>query len=84
MPLIPALRRQRQVDFCEFKVILVCRVSSITARAIQESPVLINNNKSQNTTNTGGNHSSKGAHICSPSTGKWRQKNRQSGVQIQA
>jgi hypothetical protein len=25
MPLIPALRRQRQVDFCEFKAILVYR-----------------------------------------------------------
>jgi hypothetical protein len=31
-PSIPALRRQRQVDFCEFKVSLVYKVSSKTAR----------------------------------------------------
>ena len=39
MPLIPALRRQRQVDFCEFEAILVHRVSSRTARAIQRNTV---------------------------------------------
>jgi hypothetical protein len=33
MPLNPALRRQRQVDLCEFKVSLVYRVSSRTCRA---------------------------------------------------
>jgi hypothetical protein len=32
--LIPALRRQRQADFCEFKVSLVYRASSRIARAI--------------------------------------------------
>ena len=40
MPLIPALRTQRQEDLCEFEVSLVCRVSSRTARAIaQRNPV---------------------------------------------
>ena len=28
MPLIPALRRQSQVDFCEFKANLVCNMNS--------------------------------------------------------
>jgi hypothetical protein len=37
MPLIPALGRQRQVDFWEAS--LVYRVSSRTARAIQRNPV---------------------------------------------
>ena len=40
MPLIPALRRQRQMDLCQFKASLIYRVSSRTARAIQRSPVL--------------------------------------------
>ena len=39
MPLIPALRRQRQVDLCEFEASLVYRVSSRTARATQRNPV---------------------------------------------
>jgi hypothetical protein len=34
MSLIPALRRQRQVDLCEFQHTLVYKVSSRTARAI--------------------------------------------------
>jgi hypothetical protein len=38
MHLIPALGRQRQVDL-EFKVCLVYRVSSRTARATQRNPV---------------------------------------------
>jgi hypothetical protein len=38
-PLIPALGRQRQVDF-EFGANLVNRVSSRTARATQRNPVL--------------------------------------------
>ena len=36
MPLIAALRRQRQVDLCEFKANLVCRMSSRTAWAITQ------------------------------------------------
>ena len=47
MLLILALRRQRQVDLYEFKVSLVYRVSSKTARATQRSPVLENSNKRQ-------------------------------------
>ena len=40
MPLIPALRRQRQVKLCEFKVNLVYRVSSRIARVVtQRNPV---------------------------------------------
>jgi hypothetical protein len=32
-PLIPKLRRQKQEDLCEFKVILIHIASSMTARA---------------------------------------------------
>jgi hypothetical protein len=39
MPLIPALWRQRQADFCVLEASLVYRVSSRTARAIQRNPV---------------------------------------------
>ena len=39
MPLISALRRQRQVDLIEFKASLVYRVSSRTARATQRNSV---------------------------------------------
>ena len=40
MPLIPALGRQRQVDFSEFKASLVYRVSSRTVRTVtQRNPV---------------------------------------------
>jgi hypothetical protein len=39
MPLIPALGKQRQVDLCEFKPILVYRVSSKTDKATQRNPV---------------------------------------------
>jgi hypothetical protein len=38
-PLIPALRRQRQADHCEFKASLVYRVSSRTTRTTQRNPV---------------------------------------------
>ena len=49
MPVISALRRQRQVDFCiQFKVILVYKVRSRTARAIQRNPVLKKTNKQRN------------------------------------
>jgi hypothetical protein len=34
---LPALRRQRQADLCEFKDSLVYRVSSRTARATQSN-----------------------------------------------
>ena len=41
MPLIPVLRRQRQVDLCAFKAILVCRVHSRTdSKTTQRNPVL--------------------------------------------
>lgn len=35
MPLIPAARRQRQVNPCKFQISLVYVVSSRTARAVQ-------------------------------------------------
>ena len=38
-PLIPALRRQRQVGFCEFKASLVYRVSCRTGSKATEKPV---------------------------------------------
>jgi hypothetical protein len=37
--LIPVLRKQRQVDLCEFDASLPYRVSSRTARVIQRNPV---------------------------------------------
>jgi hypothetical protein len=42
--IIPALRRQRQGDLCEFKANLVYRVSSRTVRA---TPVLKNKTKTK-------------------------------------
>jgi hypothetical protein len=48
MPLIPALKRQRQTDF-EFETSLVNKVSSRRARAIQRNPV--SKNKRTNTKN---------------------------------
>jgi hypothetical protein len=39
MPLISALRRQRQADLCEFEDNLVYRASSGIARATQRNPV---------------------------------------------
>ena len=43
LPLIPALRRQRLVDFCEFKTSLVYRASAGTGfKATQRNPVLKN------------------------------------------
>jgi len=41
-PLIPALRRQRQVELCEFEASLLYKASSRTARATQTDPVLKN------------------------------------------
>jgi hypothetical protein len=45
---LPALRRQRQADLCEFEASLVYRVSSRTGRATQRNPVCKNKNKNQN------------------------------------
>jgi hypothetical protein len=42
MPLIPALRRQRQEDLCEFQASLVYRDNSRTARITQRNPVSTN------------------------------------------
>ena len=42
MPLIPAVRRQRQADLCEFKASLVYRASSRTASKAIGNPVLKN------------------------------------------
>ena len=47
MPLIPALRRQRQVDFCEFEASLVYRVSSRTAGAVTQRKSVSKTNKQQ-------------------------------------
>ena len=45
MPLIPAFGRQRQVDVCEFKVSLVYRAISRTARTVtQRNPISGENN----------------------------------------
>ena len=40
MPLIPALRKQRQVDLCQFEANLVYKASSRTYKATQRNPVL--------------------------------------------
>ena len=46
MPLIPALRWQRQVDLCEFEASLVYRPSSRTdSKATQRYPVSKNQNR---------------------------------------
>ena len=37
--LIPALRRQKQTDLCEFKASLVYKTNSRTVRASQTNPV---------------------------------------------
>ena len=47
MPFISALRRQRQVDLCEFGASLVYRVSFRTVRATQRNPVLNKQTNSQ-------------------------------------
>ena len=40
MPLIPALRRQSQVDLCEFEASLVYRASAMTGSKATEKPSL--------------------------------------------
>ena len=42
MPFIPALRRQRQADLCEFEATLVYRASSRTGSNATEKPCLEN------------------------------------------
>jgi hypothetical protein len=49
MPLLPAFRRQRQVDLCGFEDILVYRVSSRTVRATQRNPVSKTNKQTNKT-----------------------------------
>ncbi|CAO2593744.1 hypothetical protein LEMLEM_LOCUS7412, partial [Lemmus lemmus] len=44
-PLIPALRKQRQADLCEFETSLVYRASSRTDSKATEKPCLKNQNK---------------------------------------
>jgi hypothetical protein len=39
MPLIPAFRRERQADLCEFEANLVYRGSSRTAKIIRRNPL---------------------------------------------
>jgi hypothetical protein len=51
MPLIPALRRQREVDLCEFEASLVYRVNLSTAKSTQRNPVLKNQRGGGETTN---------------------------------
>jgi len=48
MPLIPALRKQRQVDLYEFQASQVCRLSSRTARAIHREPCQKNKKQTKN------------------------------------
>jgi hypothetical protein len=45
VPLILALGSHRQMDLCEFKVSLLYRVSSKTAKTTQRNPVWKNKNK---------------------------------------
>jgi hypothetical protein len=42
---VPALRKQRQADLCEFEASLVYRVSSRTAKVTQRNPVSKQTNK---------------------------------------
>jgi hypothetical protein len=50
MPLIPALKRQRQADLYEIKASLAYRVSSRTAKSTQRNPTLKTNNNNKNKT----------------------------------
>ena len=47
IPLIPALRRQRHVDLCEFEASLVYRASSRTGSIATEKPCLEKNKKTK-------------------------------------
>ena len=46
---IPALERQRQVDFCEFEASLVYKASSRIAKATQRNPVSKNKQTNKQT-----------------------------------
>ena len=47
--MIPTLGRQRQMDLCEFRASLVCKVSSRTSRSItQRKPLLKQRKKKTN------------------------------------
>ena len=46
--LIPAFRRQRQSDLCEFEASLLYKVSSTTVKGTQRNLVLKNKNKQTN------------------------------------
>jgi hypothetical protein len=48
MPLMPALRRQRQADLHDFKASLAYVVSFRSARAIQRNPISKQNKTKQN------------------------------------
>ena len=52
MPLIPALRSQRQADLSEFEASLVYKVSSGTARAITRETLFWKTNQPNKTTTT--------------------------------
>ena len=59
MALIPALRRQRQVDLYELEASLVYRVSSRTARATQKPCLTKTNKQTKTTTNNTSYHHQK-------------------------
>ena len=52
MLLILALRRQKQVDLCEFEASLTYKVSSRTARAVTEGNPVSKKTKNKTTTTT--------------------------------
>lgn len=44
-PLIPACRKQRQAEFCEFETSLAHRASSRAARAVTQRDLVLKQNK---------------------------------------
>ena len=69
MPLIPTIGRQRQADLCEFKISLIYRVSSRTARTVtHKNPVSKNKKNSQAVVAHTFNSSTWEAEVCST---KW-------------
>ena len=68
-PLIPALGKERQTDFCEFKASLVYRASSRTGSKATEKPCLQKQKEKQtNKTPNGTQQELEGSHKVSPST----------------
>jgi hypothetical protein len=63
MPLIPALKRQRQVELCEFKARLVYRVSSWPA----------NNNNNSNNNNMNDNNNNNNSYYYHNNNNKIKQ-----------